>query len=221
MRRLDQDTIKAAWRHFERIKVFTIGQLSSFLGCSIANARLKVKKWRAYTSYNQNGKYYTLPGVPQFNRHGLWHYQNVAFSKHGNLKQTIIHLVSTSSGGLSGRQLGEFLGLSPQSFLHHFRKSPGICREKHDGVFVYFSDADETYKQQLQARHSLIRRPEISTISDHDAVMILVAVIRRHGISAKDIMALPEIKNSKLKLMNIKGFMQYHGLLKKTPDSKR
>ncbi len=45
--------------------------------------------------------------------------------------------------------------------------------------------------------------------------MILVAVIRRHGISAKDIMALPEIKNSKLKLINTKRFMQYHGLLKK------
>ena len=221
MRRLDQDTINAAWRHFEKIKVFTIGQLSSFLCCSIANARLKVKQWQAYTSYNRNGKYYALPGVPRFNRHGLWHYKNVAFSKHGNLKRTVIHLVSTSSGGLSGRQLGELLGLSPRSFLHHFRNSPGIRREKHDGVFVYFSDADETCKRQLRQRRSPIRRPDISTISDPDAVMILVAVIRRHGISAEDIMAMPEIKNSKLKLIDIKGFMQFHGLLKKTPDSRR
>jgi hypothetical protein len=58
------------------------------------------------------------------------------------------------------------------------------------------------------------------TISDPEAVMILVAIIRHHGISAEDILALPEIKKSKMKLANIQGFMEYHGLLKKIPDSR-
>ena len=50
--------------------------------------------------------------------------------------------------------------------------------------------------------------------------MILVAIIRQHGISAEDILALQEIKMSKMKLSNIQGFMEYHGLLKKNPDSR-
>ncbi len=220
MARLNQDTIKAAYRYFEKLKVFSIGELSSVLTCSISNARLKIKHWQAYTSYNQNGKYYTLPQIPQFDQYGLWRYKDVGFSKYGNLKKTIIHLVTASPAGLSGRQLGEILGLSPQSFLHHFRECPGIYREKHDGVFIYFSDVDDICEKQVQQRSSLIGRSAMVTISDTEAILILVAIIRQHGISAEGISALSEIKKSGIKLSNIKGFMEYHGLLKKIPDSR-
>lgn len=220
MGRMDQEKIKTVWRHLEKEKVIKIGDLASLLTCSIPNVRLKLKQWHAYTSYNQNGKYYTLPHIPRFNDYGLWRYNNVAFSRHGNLKKTVIHLVTDSSSGLSGKQLGEILGLSPQSFLHHFRKCPGIHREKHDGVFIYFSDIDHVYEKQLQESASRISRSAIVTLSDPEAVLILVAIIREHGISAEEIVALPEIKKSKIKRSTIKGFMGYHGLLKKTPDSR-
>ena len=127
-------------------------------------------------------------------------------------------MVTASPAGLSGKQLGEILGLLPQSFLHHFRECPGIYREKHDGVFVYFSDIDDLCEKQVYKRSSLICRSAIVTISDTEAILILVAIIRQHGISAEDIAALSEIKRSGIKLSNIKGFMEYHGLLKKNPD---
>jgi len=215
MGRLDQGKINSAWHQLEKIKVFNIGDLATLLSCSVPNARLKLRQWQTYTSYNHNGKYYTLPQVPRFDDHGLWRHKNVAFSRHGNLKKTVIHLVSVAPAGLSGKQLGEILGLSPQSFLHHFRQCPGIHREKHDGVFIYFSDVDEVYAKQLQERTSVTSRSAIVTLSDPEAVLILVAVIRQHGISAEEILALPEIKQSKITLSAIKGFMAYHGLLKK------
>ncbi len=221
MGRLGHEKIKAVWHRLEKAKIFNIGELSSLLTCSIPNARLKLKQWQAYTSYNQNGKYYTLHQVPQFDDHGLWRYKSTAFSRHGNLKKTVIHLVSIAPTGLSGKQLGEILGLSPQSFLHHFRQCPGIQREKHDGVFIYFSDVDEVYEKQLQERTSVTGRSAIVTLSDPEALLILVAVIRQHGISAEEILALPEIKKSKITLSAVKDFMAYHGLLlKKTPDSR-
>lgn len=190
MSRLDHKKIKTAWHQLEKAKIFNIEDLASLLTCSVPNARVKLKQWQAFTSYNQNGKYYTLPQVPRFDEHGLWRYKNAAFSRHGNLKNTVIHLVSVAPAGLSGKQLGEILGLSPQSFLHHFRQCPGIHREKHDGVFIYFSDVDEVYEKQLQERTSVAARSAIVTLSDPEAVMILVAVIRQHGISAEEILAL-------------------------------
>lgn len=218
MGRLDHEKIKTVWHRLEKAKIFSIGELASLLTCSVPNARLKLKQWQAYTSYNQNGKYYTLPQVPRFDDHGLWRYKNAAFSRHGNLKKTIIHLVSVAPAGLSGKQLGQILGLSPQSFLHHFRQCPGIHREKHEGVFIYFSDVDEIYEKQLQERTSVAGRSAMVTLSDPEAVLILVAVIRQHGISAEEILALPEIKKSKITLSAVNGFMAYHGLLKKMPD---
>jgi hypothetical protein len=161
MGRLDHEKIKTVLHQLEKAKIFDIGELASLLTCSVPNARLKLKQWQAFTSYNQNGKYYTLPQVPRFDGHGLWRYKNAAFSRHGNLKNTVIHLVSVAPAGLSGKQLGEILGLSPQSFLHHFRQCPGIHREKHDGVYIYFSDVDEVYEKQLQERTSVTARSAI------------------------------------------------------------
>lgn len=219
MTRLDPNTVKTAWGHLEKTKIFTIGELASVLKCSIPNARLKLKHWKTYTSYNRNGRYYTLPKVPRFDHHGLWHYEEVGFSKHGNLKKTIVHLVASAPGGLTGRELGELLCLPAQSFLHHFRYCPGIFREKHDGVYVYFSEDTAVYERQVQQRRSIVCRPAVITISDPEAVMILVAIIKHHGLSAEKILALPEIRKSKMKLTAIEGFLEYHGLGKKIPDS--
>jgi len=155
MVRLDQSRIKTALVHLEKLKIFTIGDLTSTLKCSTPNARVKLKQWRTYTSYNQNGRYYTLPQVPQFDHHGLWVCDNAAFSRYGNLKKTIVHLVTSAPAGLTGKQLGNFLGLSPQSFMHHFRKCPGLYREKHNGVYVYFSDETSVYERQAEERLSI------------------------------------------------------------------
>lgn len=201
-------------------KIFTINKLVSILECSSRTAQAKLKLWKTYTSYNQNGKYYTLPEIPHFNDYGLWRFKTAAFSKHGNLKKTIVYLVSSAPDGLTGRQIGEILGLSPQSFLHHFRKCPGIYREKYDGVYVYFSDDTSVYERQVQKRKSLISRSAVLSIPDSEAVMILVAIIQQDSISAEDILSLPEIKKSKLKIVHIQNFMEYHGLLKKNPDSR-
>lgn len=217
---IDSKKIDFARSTVKKEKIFTLNKLVSILDCSSRTAQAKLKLWKTYTSYNQNGKYYTLPEIPHFDIHGIWQFKKVAFSKHGNLKKTIVHLVASAPAGLTGRQLGKLLGLSPQSFLHHFRKCSGICREKYAGVYVYFSDDTSVYERQTQQRSSLACLPAIITISDPEAVMILVAIIRNHGISAEEILKLPEIKKSKIKLTVIQGFLEYHGLEKKIPDSR-
>jgi hypothetical protein len=217
---IDSKKIDFARSAVKREKIFTLNRLVSILDCSSRTAQAKLKLWKAYTSFNRNGKYYTLPEIPHFDVHGIWRFKKVAFSKHGNLKKTIVHLVTSAPAGLTGRQLGELLGLLPQSFLHHFRSCPGILREKHDAVYVYFSDDASVYERQVQQRSSLVCRPAVATISDPEAVMILVAIIRDQGISAEQILALPEIKKSKMTKPAIQGFLQDHGLVKKIPDSR-
>ncbi len=212
---LSQKILKAVLCDLEEVKIFKIGDLAAKLSCSVPNARLKLKSWKTYTSYNQNGRFYTLPQIPEFNQHGLWLYKGIAFSKHGNLKRTIIHLVKVSPSGFSGRELGELLALSPQSFMHHFSKCPGMRREKQGGVFVYFADDDEFYKRQRLQRCSDIIQSAVATISDSEAIVILVAIINHHDISANDIMSLPEIKKNKITLPAVQSFMEYHSLVKK------
>jgi hypothetical protein len=56
-------------------------------------------------------------------------------------------------------------------------------------------------------------------ISDVDAVLILVSFIKYHGITADDIVSVPEIRARKISKSSVQKFMEAHGLLKKTPDT--
>jgi len=96
---------KLALDYFSRQKIIILEQLIGRLECSAITARRRLKQWQTYTSINQNGRYYTLPQIPVFDQNGLWRYQAVLFSKHGNLKQTIISLITDSPKGLSAGEI--------------------------------------------------------------------------------------------------------------------
>lgn len=218
MARLSEGKLKGVFRFFEDIKVFTVDHLVSYLSCSLPTARLKLKQWRTYTSYNQNGRYYALPGVPRFDENGLWHYEKISFSQYGNLRNTVVYLINMSSSGLTGNEIGNLLRLRPRSFLHHFRHVVGIHREKREGVYVYFSDDADRYEEQLQNRsRGFISASKL--INDADVVVILTALIKHHGINVEDIMQLPEVRKLGFSQVVIGEFLERQCLLKKTPTT--
>ena len=114
-------------RKFQWIRVLTIEQVVELLKSSVITARRHLKKWRAYTSFNHNGRYYTLPGIPQFDQNGIWKYQTILFSKYGNLKQTIIQLISQSDKGLSAKEIAQVVKIpSNSSVVSQYRMSPEL-----------------------------------------------------------------------------------------------
>ena len=127
--------------------------------------------------------------------------------------------LNAASGGLTGNQIGEIVGISPRSFLHHFRDISGIRREKREGVYIYFSDDVERYEQQAANR---LEAPEFDgPMSDADAVLILVALIKHHEITAHDLARLPEVRAKKITPQAIDEYLKQHGLEKKAPSSNR
>jgi len=219
MPKLSEGKLKSVFKFLEDIKVFTLDHLVSYLNCSLPTARLKLKQWGTHTSYNQNSRYYAMPAVPRFDEDGLWHYEKISFSKYGNLRNTIVYLINTSSSGLTGSEIGNLARLRPRSFLHHFRRVAGIHREKREGVYVYFSDDAERYKEQIQNRsRGFISAGKL--LSDSDAVVILTALIKYHGISLEDIMQLPEVRKRGFSQVVIREFLDRHDLLKKTLTTK-
>lgn len=211
--------IEGVFKFLENIKVFTIEQVVRSLNCSVPTARLNIKRWEAYTSYNQNSRYYAMPRVPRFDENGLWHYDKVSFCNYGNLKNTIIHLVNTSPSGLTGHEIGDLVRLPSRSFLHHFRDVTGIQREKTGRVYVYYSENANTYKEQIHNRSEGM----ISTVdllSDADAIVILTALIKHHGISVDEIMGMPEVRERGVSEIAVGEFLNRHGLLKKTPAAR-
>jgi len=203
---------------FKNKKVVTIVVLAAWLSCSIATARRRLKAWKAYTSYNQNGRYYTLPEIADFDQNGLWQYQGVFFSKHGNLKQTLAHLVIHSAQGLSGAELGELLGLQPRSFLSHFRDHPEIDRENLMRRWIWFAADPKIREKQKQTRlvPAVTKGPRMPT--DMEAVMILVDLIQHPDSALEQVARRLKPKGVDIDVDTIRLLLAHHGLLKKTMD---
>jgi hypothetical protein len=205
-------------KRFRRVKVLTIEELVDLLKTSVITARRRLKKWEALTSFNQNGRYYTLPKIPQFDHHGIWKYQRILFSKYGNLKQTILELVRRSEAGLSAREVAQIVEIpSNSSLFSQLQRVSGVKREKHQGHFVYFSDEPETYQKQT----SVLSRPQAATAlpSDEEAVRILVQYIKHPHIGMEELSARVARQGKRMDPSVIQRFLEHQDLLKKIPDT--
>ena len=205
-------------KRFHRIKVLTIKQLVDLLKSSVITARRHPKKWEAYTSFNHNGRYYTLPRIPRFDNNGIWKHQTILFSKYGNLKQTIIELIRRSKAGLSARGVAQIIEIpSNSSIFSQLQMVSGIRREKHQGHFVYFSDEQETYQKQTSALY----RPGAAARfpSDEEAVLILVQYIKHPHIGVEELSERIARQAKRIDPSVIQNFLGHHDLLKKIPDT--
>ena len=201
---------------FRRQKVITIERLVELLKCSVITARRRLKKWETFTSINKNGRYYTLPQIPVFDRNGLWRYQTILFSKHGNLKQTIVSLITDSPKGLSAAEIGGLIDIAANSsFLSQFKRVPGVKRERYQGRYIYLSDRPEVLSRQKQGR------TPVGFPTDAQAVIILVHLIKHPDIGIEQLSEHVSRQDQSVNPAAIKSFLQFHDLLKKTSDTPR
>lgn len=200
---------------FKKSKVLTLKQASEARQCSVRTVQRQFSGLTVFRSYNKNSRYYTLSGIPKFNANGIWEYQEVLFSRFGDLRKTVQHLITNSECGLSGSEIGDIVKLQPRSFMHHFRELDGVFREKYGGVYVYFSDDPVVFERQSLKRSRVC---EVQKIGDADAVKLLVAYIKNPQASAAELSeALARESRCHISPTDIVNFFSFHDLLKKTP----
>lgn len=202
---------------FDQKKCWTIDELTRSLDYSSVSIRRFLKNIGYYSSLTHNSMWYTLHSIPVFNRRGLWFHQDIGFSKHGNLKETILHFVGKSPHGLTAKDLFEIL-LSPcHPVLNQMYKKVQIDRfDTHRG-FVYLSiDENTRYRQlrRLQARLKRAREPE--TLNAQAAVYVLVEYIKHPEASVAELSKAVENRDVKASPEAITRLFREHDL-KKTP----
>jgi len=208
----------ALLRLWERKKVLTLAELTRRLGRSVRSVRRRLHAWKCLASFNRNGRFYTLPTIPQFDPLGLWFHQNIGFSSPGHLPQTLAALVAQAPAGLTAAELGQRLRLDPRSFLWQFHEHPGIQRQKHDGRFVYLAADPRQAKAQMAQR----AQPQATAVlpPPAEAVVILVAAIKHPRWSPEQLCASWRASHPQLTADTVRALFAHHGLtLKKTPRS--
>ncbi|MEI6388458.1 MAG: hypothetical protein WCQ50_17710 [Spirochaetota bacterium] len=207
---LDEQTIAS----FDQHKVLTADQLGEILQCSPITVHRRLKEWKAHTSYNQNGRYHTLPSIPVFNAHGIWQWQDVFFSRYGTLKESVIQLAAKSPQGLDHRQLKEILGLNPKCFLSRYEQLPGIRKEQHHHQMVYFSADDQKY--DLQKRRRFPPVPTAALLPDDAvAILVLVTLIRNPKMDIPGLAETLRAQGHAVPDASIAALFESHGIGKK------
>jgi len=203
---------------FRRRKIMTLGEVAEIIRSTVHTARRRLKQWQASNSYNHNGRYYTLPAVPQFDGNGLWRWRGVFFSQYGNLKQTVIALVQRSPAGLEAGDLRSLVGLDPRSFLSAFATDPRLRREKTQGRFIYYGSDAVVYSAQRQCRGALQATGREPTPAE--AIAILVEKIKHPALSHEALSRHLRKQKILVEAETIQAFFLRHGLtVKKTPHS--
>ena len=174
---------------FEQKACLTMDDLCRSLGYAAISIRRFLKLMGYYSSFTHNSKYYTLSNLPAFNKNGLWFCGQVGFSKHGNLKQTILHFINHSSQGLSAKELEEKLCTPCHAVLNHLYKHSRLDRFKAGREFIYLSTDSAKNRQQLaglQRRIEQSRKPE-KGLSAQASVYVLAEFIKNPKASYDDL----------------------------------
>jgi hypothetical protein len=98
------------------------------------------------SSYSHGGQFYTLKLTPKFDSYGLWHYRDIGFSKHGNLKKTLIHFIESSQAGMKHGELNDRLRISVFNTLLNLVVARKIKRTQLGRSYLYVSANKEHSK---------------------------------------------------------------------------
>lgn len=196
---------------FNEKKCNTMDGIDKLLDYSIISIRRFLKKIGYYSSFTHNSKWYTLRSIPDFNRKGIWFHQDIGFSKHGNLTQTILYFINESGQGITAKELFENLAIPCHAILNLMYKRKQVDRSKASRGFFYLSIDPKKRQKQLSKR--------IALPSDSEAVMILVELMRHPAYSLDEIVSSLLEKNVACGVDAIERLLSHHGLEKKTQKS--
>ena len=144
--------------HLKRIA--TLPELKEVLGTQVDTTVFRKLKELSYrSSYSHRGRYYTLSEIPVFDPQGLWSFQDVGFSRWGNLVNTLQALVNGGPQGYFAPEWQQILHVEVKDALLQLVEQRRVARQPVTGLFLYSSQEAALRRRQVLARQALSEVP--------------------------------------------------------------
>jgi len=127
-------------------------ELLKMIGCATRTLYIKLEGCEYMSSINQKRKFITLSTTPEYDENGLWEHRGAIFSKWGGIKETIVHLVNSSTMGLTPCQISSLLKTTVTPQLLDCLKERRMIRVRFGRNQVYFSSDKSISKLQIEKR---------------------------------------------------------------------
>ncbi len=151
--------------------------LTALDGASSSTAFRYLQQVPYRSSYNYNGRYYTLHDPSRYDRFGLLHHGGIYFSRDGTLKATVKRLIQESATGFTQRELQELLRVRVQAFLQILVKAREVERERWGGLYHYLHATPERGQVQRHCRLQRIEAAKEHTVEINDSMIIRVLIV--------------------------------------------
>ena len=201
--------------------VQTIDELKVKSGQQRRTLQRTIKASNLITSYNQNARFYTTPSLCHFNHDGLWDFNQILFSKYGNLFETITTQIDKSMAGYTSKELSIIIKVKADDALHVLWLKERVRRQKTEGSHVYFSIREELFDRQLSARGQ--QKPAaIGTLAlpDHQrTIAVLVGIILQDSVVAEKLQKGIALRGLKITIAQIEAVIEHYQLKKKRNKS--
>jgi hypothetical protein len=139
-------------------------------------------------SYNQNGRYYTKHDPVRYDKHGIFSFRGVHFSRDGNLSLTVLRLICESEAGQTQRELQELLRVRVQPVVLGMIRAGKVARKKIEGHFIYIHPDERICAAQIEKRRERLKEQAFSDeVSDGIVIQVLLVLIRYPGSRPGDV----------------------------------
>lgn len=135
------------------------------------------------SSFTHTGRYYTLKSIADFDAHGLWFCNGIGFSRFGNLKQTIRHLVDQSMAGKKHSELENQLKVRVHNPLLELVRLNEISRQSFDKTFLYLNHQGDKADQQVVCRQQKQIGCLDEVLPDSVVIEVLSEIIRSNPLA--------------------------------------
>lgn len=140
-------------RFFDKKRVLDMPQVSKTLSTRSRTTGFRyLRDLNHLTSYTHNGKYYTLPGIVQFDSNGFWYLEDVGFSVHGTLIDTVHQTITQSVAGKSNSELEKHCRVTVQAALRTLLQSKKIVRVRLNKKYLYVHADPSISDRQIRKR---------------------------------------------------------------------
>lgn len=202
--------------------LLTAQDLMEEFGIGRASAFGYFKREKTLTSINFNGRYHVKNTGLKFNRYGLVTVDGKVFSKHGNLTETIIYLVTQSSAGVPVTELNRLTGTKTHMQCTMLHKEDRVFRKKFDGQFHYFAQEKTLREGQLKRRNPPEVPLNIDAVIDAepdeslgDVVKVMLTHVNNPEYSPKSVALSLTRRGNSISTEQVKGIFERYGLVKK------
>ena len=205
----------------EDFPVQTFDELKIKSGCQSRTLQRKIKSSNLLASYNKNARFYTVPNLCHFNHYGIWNFEQILFSKYGNLFETIIALIDKSLEGYTSKELSIIIEVKADDALRMLWLKERVRRQKTGSSNVYFSIQEDLFMLQLSAREQQTS-VAIQTMALPDyqrTIAVLVEIIRQDSIVAEKLQKGAAKRNVEISIAGIQAVIEHYQLKKKRNKS--